>query len=281
MHLLAAVALAAPAARASTVDISIHDFQFGSANAIVTVNAGDTVRWTNNDGDAHTVTSGPDRAADGKFDAGNLDPGQIFSFTFTTAGSYPYFCNYHFGMESSIEVLPAAGKTVTIDVKNFAFGANNAPVEVNVGDTVTWRNLDNAVTHTVTSGAPGDVDAGSLFDKSFRGSLSNPPTISYTFDTAGTFPYFCRPHGVSMGMKSSIVVKSVTPPPTRGDVNGDGTVDSADVTAALMIVGGAESLPTGGLANLDVAPTDGDGVFDILDAARILRFASGLDTTPL
>ena len=279
MHFLAAITALAPAAKAATVDISIHDFQFGAANAVVSVKVGDTVRWTNDDGDAHTVTGGANRVADGSFDAGNLDPGQVFSHTFTAPGTFPYFCGYHVGMESAIEVKPA-GKTVTIDVKNLKFGANNAPVTIDAGDTVTWRNLDNAITHTVTSGHPGDVDAGALFDNSFRGSASNPPTLSHTFDTAGTYPYFCRPHG-SMGMTSSIIVKEVAPPPVRGDVNDDGKVDGADVTAALQIVGGASELPAGPLGRLDVAPPEGDGVFDLRDAARILRFAAGLDTTPL
>jgi plastocyanin len=280
MHLLAVMASIAPAARAAVVDISIQNFQFGSANAVVSVTVGDTVRWTNNDGDAHTVTSGADRTADGKFDAGNLDPGQTFSFTFTAAGNYPYFCAYHFGMESSIEVKPATAKTVTIDVKNLKFGANNAQVAINVGDTVTWRNLDTGITHTVTSGLPADPDRGSLFDDSFRGSASSPPTISHTFNTAGTFPYHCRPHA-SMGMVSSILVEATTPPPVRGDLTGDGKVDGADVTAALKVVGGADPLADGVLPNVDVAPAGGDSVFDLLDAARILRFASGLDTSPL
>jgi plastocyanin len=47
----------------------------------------------------HTAT-----ASDGSFDSGNLNPGQSFSFTFATPGSFPYVCQYHAGMQGTIVV---------------------------------------------------------------------------------------------------------------------------------------------------------------------------------
>ena len=65
-----------------TVPVSIMNFAFSPAD--VTINVGDTVTWTNNDGFTHTTTSNT-----AVWDSGNLAAGQTFSFTFTTAGSFP------------------------------------------------------------------------------------------------------------------------------------------------------------------------------------------------
>lgn len=272
---LAVLALAGASARSATIDVSISGFRFGANNAVVEVNVGDTVRWTNNDGSPHTVTSGTPEAPDGKFDSGNVDNGQTFSRTFATAGDFPYFCGYHPSMVSGIRVKGTA-KTVVIDVRNMRFGANNEAVTINQGDTVTWRNFDNMV-HTVTSGARSQPNAGALFDHSFRGSPSTPATFSYTFTTAGTFPYFCRPHA---NMNASIIVNAVAQP-KRGDVNNDNVVDSADVSAALRILGGMEPMGNSAMARLDIAPGTPDGKFTMDDVLRLARFVSGQDTTPL
>ena len=100
--LLAASVMTAPS-RAATHAVSVGDGFF--AAAAITVAVGDTVTWTNDDDSPHTVTSG-----DGTFDSGNLDPGQQFSFTFTTPGTYAYVCAYHEEMTGTITVLEAAAQ---------------------------------------------------------------------------------------------------------------------------------------------------------------------------
>ncbi len=78
-----------------------------------------------------------------------------------------------------------------------------APKEehIAVGDTLVWHNDDSAG-HTVTSGAPGQNDSGSLFDstKDPAGFLIKPTkTWSHTFDKAGEYPYFCQVHPWMLG----------------------------------------------------------------------------------
>jgi len=65
----------------------------------LTIRAGETVRWFNDDALPHTVS-----ASDGSWDSGNLAPGQSFERRFDAAGTYPYLCRYHPGMIGTIAV---------------------------------------------------------------------------------------------------------------------------------------------------------------------------------
>jgi plastocyanin len=72
----------------STVDIVDFDYRPG----MVTINAGDTVTWTQSGDAPHTVT-----ADDGSFDSGELTTGGNFSMRFDEAGTYRYYCTLHGG----------------------------------------------------------------------------------------------------------------------------------------------------------------------------------------
>jgi plastocyanin len=70
----------------------------------VTVKVGDTITWTNNDNQFHTVTSGSgssDPNMGKAFDSGLSGAsalttmGKTFQHQFTQAGQYPYFCQLH------------------------------------------------------------------------------------------------------------------------------------------------------------------------------------------
>jgi plastocyanin len=87
----AAAPNAAPAvqnAGGSTQEVKIVNFSFTPAT--LTVSAGTTVKWTNQDSAAHTVT-----ANDGSFDSGQMAQGATFSFTFSKAGTFSYKCGNH------------------------------------------------------------------------------------------------------------------------------------------------------------------------------------------
>jgi plastocyanin len=71
----------------------------------VTVPAGTTVTWIQNDSTTHTVTSGTrEDGPDGMFDA-NLAKGEEFTFTFDEAGTYDYFCTLHSGPGMTGQVI--------------------------------------------------------------------------------------------------------------------------------------------------------------------------------
>jgi plastocyanin len=66
---------------------------------VLTVKAGTTVTWTNEDDQFHTVT-----AVDDSFDSGFLGEGESFSYTFDTPGEFEYFCIPHPWMRAKVVV---------------------------------------------------------------------------------------------------------------------------------------------------------------------------------
>ena len=75
----------------------------------VTIEAGETVTWENTDNAAHTASSGTAQdGPDGVFDSSLMMVNGSFSFTFDSAGTYPYFCMVHPWMEGTV-IVEAAG----------------------------------------------------------------------------------------------------------------------------------------------------------------------------
>jgi plastocyanin len=76
---------------------AINNFAFSPET--ITVKVGSAVTWTNQDPFAHSVKS-----ADGSFVSQDLEQGQTFSATFTTAGTFAYICGIHTFMTGTVVV---------------------------------------------------------------------------------------------------------------------------------------------------------------------------------
>ena len=77
--------------------VKIDNFVFGPQT--LTVPVGTTVTWTNSDDIPHTSVS-----TDGVFKSKVLDTDEKFSYTFTKAGTYPYYCTIHPKMTGKVVV---------------------------------------------------------------------------------------------------------------------------------------------------------------------------------
>ncbi|MDH3470732.1 MAG: cupredoxin domain-containing protein, partial [Acidimicrobiia bacterium] len=181
-----------PAAASGDVSIVNRSFQPGS----LTVGVGATVGWANNDDRVHTVTS-----TTGLFDSGIFDTGGTYNRTFTSAGTFNYFCTVHPDMVASITVVGSGGgggespppspppspipppAPINSDVSIFDFGFTPGSLTLNVGDSVSWANT-GAAPHTVT-------DRAGSFDSGF---LSTGESYTRTFSAPGSFSYFCTLH---------------------------------------------------------------------------------------
>src|SRR5579864_5598788 len=82
---------------APQVEVKIDNFSFTPAT--ITVSVGTTVRWVNHDDIPHTVVS-----KDNSFKSKALDTDESFTYTFTKAGAYDYFCSIHPKMTGKVVV---------------------------------------------------------------------------------------------------------------------------------------------------------------------------------
>jgi plastocyanin len=72
---------------------------FSPTTITLVIGVNNTITWTNNDSGPHTVTD-----VNGGFDSGNLNSGQKYTHTFSTAGTFSIKCNYHPWMHGTIIV---------------------------------------------------------------------------------------------------------------------------------------------------------------------------------
>jgi plastocyanin len=82
---------------AANAEVKIDNFVFGPQT--LTVPVGATVTWTNSDDIPHTAVS-----TDGVFKSKVMDTDEKFSYTFTKAGTYPYYCTIHPKMTGKVVV---------------------------------------------------------------------------------------------------------------------------------------------------------------------------------
>ena len=85
---LTAAGEAVVAAAASPATVQIDNFAFTPAT--LTVTAGTTVTWKNEDDSPHRIGD-----KNGTFKSAALDTDDSFSYTFAAPGEYPYICTIH------------------------------------------------------------------------------------------------------------------------------------------------------------------------------------------
>ena len=107
-----------PTAYAASHTVDMQNFVFAPVSVTITV--GDTIRWVNNSGVAHTATDGAsgDANAGDQWDHFVSDGSTSPSVTFSAAGTFPYFCELHPpNMKGTIVVnaasTPTPGPTAT------------------------------------------------------------------------------------------------------------------------------------------------------------------------
>ena len=167
---------------------------------VANVPQGHTVEWTNADSVPHTVTSSVDFGE--TFDSSLIDAGGIFTLDTNDlqVGEYEYFCIVHPWMISTLIIEePKEGIKVTMPEgaaipEEGQIYYDPQVIDVEVGTTVVWDNIDITV-HTVTSGDP-DGGPDGLFDS---GMMSTGDKYEFTFTTAGSQDYYCTFHPWMVG----------------------------------------------------------------------------------
>src|SRR5436190_22439982 len=87
----------------------------------------------------------------------------------------------------SLFLSAASATTFHVMVGNGGFNFTPSSVTIRPGDTVQWTW--SASGHSTTSGNPGFPNG--IWDS---GVLDQGATFSHTFNSTGSFPYYCTPH---------------------------------------------------------------------------------------
>lgn len=134
---------------------------------------------------------------------------------------------------------------------------------IDPGMTVQWDFGTSDLPHTVTECGETceDPTASPLFDS---GVIDDGSTFEFTFDTPGTYLYYCVIH--PQQHRGRIIVLSV------GDVNCSGDVSAIDATLLLQLIAGL----VGSLSCEANADVNGDGTINSIDSVLILQFTAGL-----
>ncbi len=109
------------------------------------------------------------------FDSGDIEENVgVFEHQFDVEGSFGYFCQYHPGMQGTVEVAAGGPGLVTVNISDGpVMGFYPATVTVNVGGTVRWEN-HSMLHHTVTSTEGAAMSSHCINGRAFVG---NSPTI--------------------------------------------------------------------------------------------------------
>lgn len=114
------------------------------------------MKWTNEDTAPHTVTttSGP-----AKFDSGNLGKGESWSYTFTKAGTYQYYCAVHPDMTASVTVVDDGSGTSGGSTSGGSTSGGSSSGGSTTGGTTTGGTTGGS-TGGDTSGSTGGMTTG-------------------------------------------------------------------------------------------------------------------------
>jgi len=121
-------------------------------------------------------------------------------------------CRFLLVVAAAVSLIgyPKAASAMTIDVTvgpggNLVFSPSS--VTIRPGDQVRWTWSSSG--HSTTSGSPGLPNG--IWDS---GIHNQGATFTRTFNSAGTFPYYCTPHGGCCNMVGTVTVVNASPTPS-------------------------------------------------------------------
>jgi plastocyanin len=132
--------------KAATVTVTVGNGGFFFFPSSVTIQPGDTVKWTWSAG-GHSSTSGTPGAPNGLWDSGILNQGATFSHTFASVGSFPYFCTPHGGCCGMIGSVTVA-EVDTVVITRAQYDIARSQLAVQATDTNDTAMLTVSVTST-------------------------------------------------------------------------------------------------------------------------------------
>jgi plastocyanin len=195
----------------------------------VNAKVGDTVIWTNDDSQPHTVTSGSNGTPDKKFDSSPnfqplLVPKGTFKHTFTEAGDYAYYCGLHPNMVGTVKV---------------AAGGEPTPTETKVTATLDGKSYDIAYKSSTSKATAATINATGkavkvTFDKAGEVELTLPTAMISGINsvTAGGQTVNYTP---TNGSNSTTIKFTIPAGSTTVEIKGATVVPEFSVIAVLVL----------------------------------------------
>ena len=169
--------------RAATIQVQVGAGGLKFTPQDVTIHVGDTVQWTWA-ASGHSTTSGTPGSPDGIWDSGVQNIGFVFSQTFTTAGTFNYFCMPHgacCGMIGSVTVTAPD----TVQITRAQYTTSRSQLTVNATGSNTAATLTVSVTSTGEILGPMTSRGDGSYTAKFNG-ISNPLNVTVTSDFGGS-----------------------------------------------------------------------------------------------
>jgi plastocyanin len=244
----ASSAAPAPGSKSYTINMTGSAFD----PQVLEARVGDKITWVNKDPMPHNVTGG-------SLDSGTMMPGATYTTVLSEPGTIEYECTFHPGMTGTLKVaaappgteVPTGGDSSTsgsssmegmdmgskpsqesadpsegaenhqVDIVNFMYDPD--PLEVHVGDTVTFTNKD-AAPHTATAE-----------DKSWdSGNLNQGDSWTLKVEKVGTFHYICTYHPTMAG---TLIVKPKSEEISASSSASDSGGAATTMTSASQVAG--------------------------------------------
>ncbi len=246
---------------AAPTSATVHMAGRSFSPSTLTIAAGGSVTFLNDDDREHTATAGG-----GAFDTGVLDPGARATKRFPTPGSFAFLCAIHPEMTGRVEVTgggggggsgaapaptptprptprptaepPAPGATTSAaSIVDFAF--DPVALDVVAGSAIRWTNR-GAAPHTVTA-EDGSFDSG---------LIAAGASYERRFVVAGTFAFVCAFHPE---MRGTIRVAAAGSPGSAGAAGGGPTPVAATPAPSPSGASSGQPSPVPVLAGVGVA----------------------------
>ena len=170
--------------RAATIPVQVGAGGLKFTPQNVTIHVGDTVQWTWV-GSGHSSTSGTPGNPDGLWDSGVQNSGFVFSHTFTTAGTFNYFCSPHGACCGMIGTVTVTEAVDTVTITRAQYSVSRSQLTVQATDTNDTAMLTVSVTSTGEILGPMINRGGGSYNAKFT-VTPNPRQITVSSNLGGS-----------------------------------------------------------------------------------------------
>ena len=170
--------------KAATIQVQVGAGGLKFTPQDVTIQVGDTVQWTWV-GSTHSSTSGAPGNPDGMWDSGVQNAGFVFTHTFTTAGTFAYYCTVHGGCCGMIGSVAVTQPVDKVQITRALYTTSRSQLTVQATDTNTSATLTVSVTSTGVVLGQMVNNGGGSYSANFK-RISNPINITVRSNFGGS-----------------------------------------------------------------------------------------------